>query len=59
MQKLLLPVAIFVSVIAVGKVCEHYEMGTNWKVGLLCLVAAVVQIGVSRFLRGRQGGEKS
>jgi hypothetical protein len=39
MQKLLLPIA-FASVIAVGKVCEHYAMDPTLKVGLLCLVAA-------------------
>lgn len=59
MQKLLLPAAIFVSVLAVGKVCEHFGMETNMKFGLLCVVALVVQIGVTRLQRARQGGSKS
>ncbi|AZL73434.1 hypothetical protein LOY46_10285 [Pseudomonas sichuanensis] len=54
MQKLLLPIAIFVSVIAVGKVCEHYAMDPTLKVGLLCLVAAAIQIGFNRYQRSRQ-----
>ncbi|NIF27121.1 hypothetical protein F3J44_12160 [Pantoea sp. Tr-811] len=54
MQKLLLPVAIFVSVIVVGKVCEHFGLSTNVKFGLVCVVAFVVQIEVSRYQRSRQ-----
>ncbi|MDH0731850.1 hypothetical protein N5F23_14995 [Pseudomonas sichuanensis] len=54
MQKLLLPIAIFVSVIAVGKVCEHYAMDPTLKIGLLCVVAAVIQIAFSRYQRSRQ-----
>ncbi|MEF9897592.1 MAG: hypothetical protein RR736_01275 [Pseudomonas sp.] len=54
MNKLILPIAIFTSVILVGKVCEHYEMNSTLKIGLLCLVAAGVQIGISRYQRLRQ-----
>ncbi len=54
MQKLLLPIAIFVSVIGVGKVCEHYGVDPTLKIGLLCLVAAAIQIGFSRYQRSRQ-----
>lgn len=58
MNKLILPVAIFVSVLAVGKVCEHYQMSTNWKIGVLCVVALVVQTVVNRFQRARQTAAK-
>jgi len=54
MNKLILPVAIFVSVIFAGKISEHYGLEGNWKIGVLCLVAAVVQIAVTRFQRSRQ-----
>ena len=59
MNKLLLPVAIFVSVMLVGSVCEHYGMNPTLKVVLLCLVAAGVQIGVSRFQRAQRGKASS
>jgi hypothetical protein len=51
MNKLILPFAIFVSVIITGKIAEHYGLEGSWKVGLLCLVAAAVQIAVTRFQR--------
>ncbi|MFQ6574022.1 hypothetical protein [Pseudomonas sp. UM16] len=51
MNKLILPVAIFVSVIITGKISEHFEVEGSWKVGLLCLVAAAVQIAVTRYQR--------
>ncbi|WP_449433190.1 hypothetical protein [Pseudomonas putida] len=54
MNKLILPVAIFVSVIIAGKVSEHFGVAGSWKIGLLCLVAAAVQIAVSRFQRSRR-----
>lgn len=54
MNRLILPAAIFTSVILVGKVCEHYGLDTNIKVVLLCLVAAGVQIGITRYQRSRQ-----
>ncbi|HDS1733154.1 MULTISPECIES: hypothetical protein [Pseudomonas] len=54
MNKLLLPVAIFLSVLLVGKVCEHYGMDSTLKIGLLCLVAAAVQMGLSRYQKSRQ-----
>ncbi len=54
MTKLILPVAIFVSVIITGKIAEHYGLEGSWKIGLLCLVAAAVQITVTRFQRSRQ-----
>lgn len=53
MNKLILPVAIFVSVIIAGKLFEHFGVEGSWKIGLLCLVAAAVQIAVSRFQRTR------
>ncbi|PYG97312.1 hypothetical protein CVV67_28025 [Arthrobacter stackebrandtii] len=40
MNKLILPFAI-----------EHYGLEGSWKIGLLCLVAAAVQIAVTRFQR--------
>lgn len=54
MNKLILPVAIFVSVIIAGKIAEHYEVQGSWKIGLLCVVAAAVQIAVTRYQRSRQ-----
>lgn len=51
MNKLILPFAIFVSVIITGKIAEHYGLEGSWKVSLLCLVAAAVQIAVTRFQR--------
>ncbi|MNN98745.1 hypothetical protein D3C81_2182100 [compost metagenome] len=51
MNKLILPVAIFVSVIVTGKIAEHFGLEGSWKIGLLCLVAFVVQIAVARFQR--------
>ncbi|WP_313740667.1 hypothetical protein [Pseudomonas sp.] len=57
MNKLVVPAAIFVSVLGVGQVCEHYGMSANWKIGVLCIVALVVQITVSRFQR-RQGPDQ-
>ncbi len=54
MNKLILPVAIFVSVIIAGKIAEHYEVQGSWKIGVLCVVAAAVQIAVTRYQRSRQ-----
>ncbi|WP_322364198.1 hypothetical protein [Pseudomonas sp. Teo4] len=54
MNKLILPVAIFVSVIVAGKAFEHFGVEGNWKIGMLCLVAAAVQIVVTRIQRARQ-----
>ena len=54
MNKLILPVAIFVSVIIAGKVAEHYQLQGSWKIGVLCLVAAAVQIVVTRYQRAQQ-----
>ncbi|HEN8801792.1 hypothetical protein HP546_02070 [Pseudomonas sp. CM25] len=54
MNKLILPVAIFFSVLISGKIAEHYGLEGNWKIGLLCLVAAAVQIAVSRFQRAQR-----
>jgi len=51
MNKLILPFAIFVSVLLTGKIAEHYGLEGSWKIGLLCLVAAAVQIAVTRFQR--------
>ena len=51
MNKLILPFAIFVSVIITGKIAEPYGLEGSWKVGLLCLVAAAVQITVPSFQR--------
>lgn len=54
MNKLILPVAIFVSVIIAGKIAEHYQLQGSWKIGVLCLVAAAVQIVVTRYQRAQQ-----
>jgi len=54
MNKLILPVAIFVSVIIAGKVAEHFQLQGSWKIGVLCLVAAAVQILVTRYQRAQQ-----
>ncbi|MFJ4349710.1 hypothetical protein ACIPZ5_02285 [Pseudomonas sp. NPDC089428] len=51
MNKLILPVAIFVSVIIAGKLAEHFGLEGSWKIGLLCVVAACVQIAVNRIQR--------
>ncbi|EOG3623835.1 hypothetical protein ACK9U2_005790 [Pseudomonas putida] len=51
MNKLILPAAIFVSVIIAGKVAEHFGLEGGWKIGTLCLVAGAVQIAVTRFQR--------
>lgn len=59
MNKLILPVAIFLSVILAGKVAEHYAVEGSWRIGLLCLVAMVVQIVVSRIQRARRDNAAS
>lgn len=59
MNRLVLPTAFFASVILVGKLCEHYGLDTNLKVGLLCLVAAGVQIGITRYQRSRRSRAES
>lgn len=51
MNKLILPVAIFVSVIIAGKITEHFGVQGSWRVGLLCLVAVAVQITVTQYQR--------
>lgn len=51
MKKLILPVAIFISVIIAGKASEHFGLEGGWKIGLLCIVAAVVQILITRHQR--------
>ncbi|MCE7762857.1 hypothetical protein GQL56_09390 [Pseudomonas putida] len=59
MNKLILPVAIFVSVIAAGKVSEHFGLEGGWKIGVLCLVAGAVQIAVTRFQRAPRKNAQS
>ncbi|MBO9548521.1 MULTISPECIES: hypothetical protein [Pseudomonas] len=54
MNKLILPVAIFVCVIIAGKLAEHFGLEGSWKVGLLCVVAACVQIAVNRIQRSQR-----
>nr|WP_311044813.1 hypothetical protein [Pseudomonas sp. USTB-Z] len=54
MNKLILPAAIFVSVIIAGRVSEHFGLDGSWKIGLLCLVAAVVQIAITRVQLSRE-----
>lgn len=54
MNKLILPAAIFFSVLIAGKLAEHFGLEGSWKIGLLCLVAAAVQIAVSRLQRMQQ-----
>lgn len=51
MNKLILPVAIFFSVIIAGKVAEHFGLEGSWRIGVLCLVAAAVQFAVTRYQR--------
>lgn len=53
MNRFILPVAIFASVILAGKAAEHYGLAGSWKIGLLCLVAATVQIVITRIQRAR------
>jgi hypothetical protein len=54
MNKLILPVAIFVSVILAGKLAEHFALQGSWKIGVLCLVAACVQIVVTCIQRSQR-----
>ncbi|WP_033693980.1 hypothetical protein [Pseudomonas sp. LAIL14HWK12:I7] len=54
MNKLILPIAIFFSVLIAGKASEHFGLEGSWKIGLLCVVAAAVQIAVTRFQRLQQ-----
>ncbi|CAM3931999.1 hypothetical protein CCOS865_02550 [Pseudomonas reidholzensis] len=51
MNKLILPVAIFLSVIIAGKVAEHFGLEGSWRIGVLCLVAVAVQFAVTRYQR--------
>lgn len=53
MNRLIVPAAIFISVMFVGKVFEHLGVEGNVKFGLLCLIAIVVQVVVTRHLRSR------
>lgn len=59
MNKLILPVAIFVSVIIAGKITEHFGVQGSWRVGLLCLVAVVVQIAVTQYQRTQRNKAQS
>ncbi|MCW2271551.1 hypothetical protein D3C77_14980 [compost metagenome] len=59
MNKLILPVAIFVSVMLTGKISEHFGVEGSWKIGLLCLVAAAVQIAVTRYQRTQRQKSQS
>ena len=54
MNNLVLPAAIFISVMAVGTVLEHFAVQGSVKVGALCVVAAVTHIAVNRLQRGRR-----
>ncbi|MBK5002033.1 hypothetical protein IAE37_004309 [Pseudomonas sp. S31] len=54
MNNLVLPAAIFISVMAVGTVLEHFAVQGSVKVGALCVVAAVAHVAVNRFQRSRR-----
>ena len=54
MNKLILPFAIFFTVLIVGTIADNLGLQGSWKIGLLCLVAATVQIVVSRFQRSKR-----
>ncbi|MBK4995210.1 hypothetical protein IAE39_003384 [Pseudomonas sp. S37] len=54
MNKLILPFAIFFTVLIVGTIADNFGLQGSWKIGLLCLVAATVQIVVSRFQRSKR-----
>ncbi|MBJ9977767.1 hypothetical protein IAE35_18485 [Pseudomonas sp. S75] len=51
MNRLMVPVAIFVSVLAAGKVCEHLGLSASWTIGISCLVAMLVTACVNRYQR--------
>ncbi|MEB6590725.1 MULTISPECIES: hypothetical protein [Pseudomonas] len=54
MNKMVLPFAIFFTVLITGTIADHYGLEGSWKIGLLCLVAAVVQIAITRFQRAQR-----
>ncbi|KIY40688.1 hypothetical protein TZ03_11110 [Pseudomonas sp. 10-1B] len=54
MNKMILPFAIFFTVLITGTIADHYGLEGSWKIGLLCLVAAVVQIAITRFQRAQR-----
>lgn len=54
MDRFLAPAAIFISVMFVGTVCEHFGVDRYVKFGVLCLVAIIVQVAVMRYQRSRQ-----
>lgn len=54
MNKMILPFAIFFTVLITGTIADHYGLEGSWKIGLLCLVAAAVQITISRFQRAQR-----
>lgn len=54
MNKLILPCTIFFTVLIVGTIADNFGLQGSWKIGLLCLVAAAVQIVVSRFQRSQR-----
>ncbi|MGE8059139.1 hypothetical protein [Pseudomonas sp. NPDC089547] len=51
MNKLILPTAIFVTVMIVGTIADNFGLTGGWKIGVLCLVAGAVQIVVTRLQR--------
>lgn len=54
MNKLILPLAIFVCVIIAGKICEYFGVESSWRIGVLCIVAAAVQVVVTRYQARRR-----
>lgn len=54
MNKMVLPFAIFFTVLITGTIADHYGLEGSWKIGLLCFVAAVVQIAITRFQRAQR-----
>ena len=59
MNKLILPAAIFVSVMIVGAIADNFGVEGGWKIGVLCLVAGAVQFVVTRFQRAARNNVQS
>jgi len=57
MNKLLVPLSIFISVLAVGTICDHFGVSANWKIGLLIMVAMLVQVVVSGYQRWQRSSK--
>ncbi|NQD54133.1 hypothetical protein HP546_01985 [Pseudomonas sp. CM25] len=51
---MILPFTIFFTVLMVGTIGDYFGLQGGWQIGLLCLVAAAVQIAVSGFQRSQR-----